>query len=65
MGYTDEQMTKPLIGIVNSFNEVVPGHIQLQSIARAVRLGGTDERRNSMEFNTIGICDGIAMGHEA
>jgi dihydroxy-acid dehydratase len=63
MGYTDEQMTKPLIGIVNSFNEVVPGHIHLQNIARAVKDGILMNGGTPMEFNTIGICDGLAMGH--
>jgi dihydroxy-acid dehydratase len=64
MGYSDEQMTKPLIGIVNSFNEVVPGHIHLQNIARAVKDGVLMNGGTPMEFNTIGICDGLAMGHE-
>ncbi len=64
MGYSDEQMSRPLIGIVNSFNEVVPGHAHLQSVARAVREGVLMNGGTPMEFNTIGICDGIAMGHE-
>ncbi|HCG35721.1 MAG TPA: dihydroxy-acid dehydratase [Clostridiales bacterium] len=64
MGYTDEQMRRPLIGVVNSFNEVVPGHIHLQSIARAVKDGILMSGGTPMEFNTIGVCDGLAMGHE-
>lgn len=64
MGYTDEQMRKPLIGVVNSFNEVVPGHIHLQTIARAVKDGVLMAGGTPMEFNTIGVCDGLAMGHE-
>jgi len=64
MGYTDRQIKQPLIGIVNSFNEVVPGHIHLQNIARAVKDGVIAAGGTPMEFNTIGICDGIAMGHE-
>ena len=64
MGYTGEQLTKPLIGIVNSFNEVVPGHINLNQIARAVKDGVLSAGGTPIEFNTIGICDGIAMGHE-
>ncbi len=64
MGYSDEQMSRPLIGIVNSFNEVVPGHIHLQNIARAVKEGVLMNGGTPMEFNTIGICDGLAMGHE-
>lgn len=64
MGYTDSQIKKPLIGIVNSFNEVIPGHIHLQNIARAVKDGVLAAGGTPMEFNTIGVCDGIAMGHE-
>lgn len=63
MGYTDVQMKRPLIGIVNSFNEVVPGHIHLQNIARAVKDGVLMSGGTPMEFNTIGVCDGLAMGH--
>jgi dihydroxy-acid dehydratase len=64
MGYTDKQLAKPLIGIVNSFNELVPGHIHLQTIARAAKDGVLEAGGTPMEFNTIGICDGLAMGHE-
>ncbi len=64
MGYTDNQIKKPLIGIVNSFNEVVPGHIHLQNIARAVKDGVLAAGGTPMEFNVIGVCDGLAMGHE-
>ena len=64
MGYTAWQMRRPLIGIVNSYNEVVPGHIHLQSVARAVKDGVLAAGGTPMEFNTIGICDGLAMGHE-
>ncbi len=64
MGYTESQIRKPLIGIVNSFNEVIPGHIHLQNIARAVKDGVLAAGGTPMEFNTIGVCDGIAMGHE-
>lgn len=64
MGYTDEQIKRPLVGIVNSFNEVVPGHIHLQTIARAVKDGVLAAGGTPMEFNTIAICDGLAMGHE-
>ena len=64
MGYTDEQMKKPLIGIVNSFNEIVPGHIHLKDIARNVKDGVLMAGGTPMEFNTIGVCDGLAMGHE-
>ncbi|GHU52186.1 dihydroxy-acid dehydratase [Clostridia bacterium] len=63
MGYSQSQMQKPLIGIVNSFNEVVPGHIHLQNISRAVKDGVLAAGGTPMEFNTIGVCDGLAMGH--
>ncbi len=64
MGYTDEEMYRPLIGIGNSFNEIVPGHINLDKICRAVKDGVRIAGGTPMEFNTIGVCDGIAMGHE-
>ena len=64
MGYTDAQIQNPLVGIVNSFNEIVPGHIHLQTIARAVKDGVLMNGGTPMEFNTIGVCDGLAMGHE-
>lgn len=64
MGYTGEQLEKPLVGVVNSFNEIVPGHIHLQNISRAVKDGILANGGTPMEFNTIGVCDGIAMGHE-
>jgi dihydroxy-acid dehydratase len=64
MGYTAAQIEKPLVGIVNSFNEVAPGHIHLQTIARAVKDGVLMNGGTPMEFNTIGVCDGLAMGHE-
>jgi len=63
MGYSNEQIKKPLIGIVNSFNEVVPGHFNLQQISRAVKDGVLTAGGTPMEFNVIGVCDGIAMGH--
>ncbi len=63
-GLTDGQLKKPFIGIVNSFNEVVPGHIHLQQIARAVKDGVLMAGGTPLEFNTIAVCDGIAMGHE-
>ena len=62
-GYTNEQINRPIIGIVNSYNEVVPGHSNLQLIARAVKDGILMNGGTPMEFNVIGICDGIAMGH--
>ena len=64
MGYDKVQMERPLIGVVNSFNEIVPGHIHLNTIARAVKDGVLMAGGTPMEFNTIGVCDGLAMGHE-
>lgn len=64
IGYTDEQIKKPLIGIVNSFNEVIPGHVHLRNIAASVHDGILAAGGTPMEFNVIGVCDGIAMGHE-
>ena len=63
-GLTEKQIRKPIIGIVNSFNEVIPGHVHLQTIARAVKDGVLAAGGTPMEFNVIGVCDGIAMGHE-
>jgi len=64
MGYTDEEMYRPLIGIANSWNEVVPGHIHLDKIAEAVKSGVRMAGGTPMEFGVIGVCDGLAMGHE-
>lgn len=64
LGLTDEQISRPIIGVVNSFNEIVPGHVHLNTIARAVKDGILAAGATPIEFNTIGVCDGIAMGHE-
>lgn len=64
MGYTDEELERPIIGVVNSKNEIIPGHIQLQSIVDAVKAGIRMAGGTPMEFPAIGVCDGIAMGHE-
>lgn len=63
-GLPDEQIRRPLIGIANSFNEVVPGHVHLDKVARAVKDGVLMAGGTPLEFNTIAVCDGIAMGHE-
>ena len=63
-GFTDAQMRKPFIGIVNSYSEIVPGHTHLAQIARAVKDGVLMAGGTPFEFNTIAVCDGIAMGHE-
>lgn len=64
LGLTDKQIEKPFIGIVNSFNEVIPGHVHLRNIAQAAKDGVLAGGGTPMEFNVIGVCDGIAMGHE-
>lgn len=64
MGYTDEELARPIIGIANSANEVIPGHKHLDQIASAVKMGVLMAGGTPMEFPTIGVCDGIAMGHE-
>lgn len=63
MGYDNWELERPLIGIANSFNEVIPGHIHLDKIANAVKQGVYAAGGMPIEFNTIGLCDGIAMGH--
>ncbi len=64
MGYTDEELERPIVGIVNSRNEIIPGHIHLQPIVDAVKAGVRMAGGTPMEFPAIGVCDGIAMGHE-
>ncbi len=64
MGYSDGDLQKPLIGVVNSFNEIIPGHMHLREIAEAVKLGVAAAGGTPIEFPAIGICDGIAMGHD-
>ncbi|NLJ75902.1 MAG: dihydroxy-acid dehydratase [Peptococcaceae bacterium] len=64
MGYTPADLKKPLIGIVNSFNEIVPGHIHLRDLAQAAKLGVAAAGGTPVEFPVIGICDGIAMNHD-
>ena len=63
VGLTDEEMSLPFIGVVNSWNEVIPGHIHLDKLAEAVKAGIRMAGGVPFEFNTIGVCDGIAMGH--
>lgn len=63
MGYGPDDLKKPLIGICNSFNEVIPGHMHLKSITEAAKLGVAAAGGTPMEFPAIGVCDGIAMGH--
>ena len=63
VGVHSDDFNKPFIGVVNSFNEVVPGHAHLNTIAGAVKTGITGAGGVPFEFNTIGVCDGIAMNH--
>ncbi len=63
MGYTNEELKKPLIGVVNSQSEVIPGHTHLDILAEAVKKGILAAGGTPMEFPSIGLCDGIAMGH--
>lgn len=63
LGLIDEEVRRPFIGIVNSFNDIVPGHINLDKIAQAVKAGVRMAGGTPFEFQTIAICDGIAMNH--
>ena len=63
LGYTDEEIKKPIIGVVNSANELIPGHMHLASIADAVKAGIRISGGTPQEFSTIGVCDGVAMSH--
>ncbi|MBN2734867.1 MAG: dihydroxy-acid dehydratase [Methanomicrobiaceae archaeon] len=64
LGISDMEMEKPFIGVANSWNTIVPGHTHLRMVAERVREGIAAAGGVAFEFNTIGICDGIAMGHE-
>ena len=64
LGLTDEEIERPMIGIANSANEVIPGHLHLHQISEAVKAGIRMAGGTPFEFFTIGICDGIVMGHE-
>ncbi|MCK4581191.1 MAG: dihydroxy-acid dehydratase [Dehalococcoidia bacterium] len=63
VGCSADDWDKPFIGVINSFNGIIPGHIHLESIARAVREGIRSKGGVPFELNTIGVCDGIAMNH--
>src|SRR5574344_293162 len=63
LGFTEEERKKPLIGIVSSYNEIVPGHMNLDKIAEAVKLGVAEAGGTPVVFPAIAVCDGIAMGH--
>ncbi|MCM8810706.1 MAG: dihydroxy-acid dehydratase, partial [Candidatus Omnitrophica bacterium] len=64
IGLTDEEIEKPIIGVANSGNEIIPGHIHLDKITEAVKAGIRIAGGTPIEFRTIGVCDGIAMGHQ-
>ena len=64
LGMTREEMRRPLIGVVNAANEVVPGHVHLDRIAEAVKAGIRMAGGTPMEFPAIAVCDGLAMNHE-
>ncbi|MCK9266239.1 dihydroxy-acid dehydratase [bacterium] len=64
VGLTDEELKRPLIAVANSANEIVPGHIHLNNITEAVKTGIRIAGGTPVEFGTIGVCDGIAMGHK-
>ncbi|MCX6677333.1 MAG: dihydroxy-acid dehydratase [Methanothrix sp.] len=63
-GLCDEEIRRPFIGVVNSFNDFIPGHIHLDKLGEAVKAGIRSAGGVPFEFQTIGVCDGIAMGHE-
>ncbi len=63
MGYTDEELARPMIGVVNSANEIIPGHVHLNTITEDVKAGIRMAGGTPVTFPTIGVCDGIAMGH--
>ncbi len=63
-GLTDDDFEKPFIGIANSYTDIVPGHIHLRELAEAVKEGVNAAGGVAFEFNTMAICDGIAMNHD-
>jgi dihydroxy-acid dehydratase len=64
LGLTDREIERPMIGIANSANELIPGHLHLNQISEAVKAGIRIAGGTPLEFSTIGVCDGIVMGHE-
>ncbi len=64
LGLTDEELSRPLVGIVSSYNEIVPGHINIDKIVDAVKLGVAMAGGTPIVFPAIAVCDGIAMGHK-
>ena len=64
LGFTDEELNRPIIGVVNAHNEIIPGHMHLDDITEAVKAGIRMAGGTPVEFPAIGVCDGIAMNHE-
>ncbi len=64
MGWREPDLDKPLIGVVNSFNELVPGHVHLKELAQAIKLGVAEAGGTPLEFPCIAVCDGLATGHQ-
>ena len=64
LGWTDREIKMPMIGVVCAQNEIIPGHMELRKIADAVKAGVRENGGNPVEFPVIGVCDGIAMGHQ-
>ena len=63
LGFTKEEMEKPMVGIVSSYNEIVPGHMNIDKITEAVKMGVAEAGGMPVVFPAIAVCDGIAMGH--
>ena len=63
LGLSDEEMNRPFVGVINSYNEIIPGHVHLDKLADAVKAGVRMGGGTPFECNTIGVCDGIAMNH--
>ena len=64
LGMTDEEINRPLVGIVSSYNEIVPGHTNIDKVVEAVRIGVAMAGGTPVVFPAIAVCDGIAMGHK-
>jgi len=64
LGLSEEEIDRPIVAVVNSFNEIVPGHIHLNKLVKSVKEGVRAAGGTPLEFPTIGVCDGIAMGHD-
>ena len=64
LGLTSEEINRPIIGVANAYNEIIPGHINLDKISESVKAGVRSAGGTPVEFGVIGVCDGIAMGHE-